>query len=461
VGSDNDTASLLLGLDGLEVERVEAGMGGLRLVYVVTAASAVPACPSCGAVSTRMKGRVATVPRDLACFGAAARLLWLKRRWRCDTAACPRRSFTEAAPAVPARSRLTTRLRRAAGAAVADGGRTVIQAARDHGLSWPVAHAAFAAHAGRALPAELEPVEVLGVDETRRGRVRFELDPDTGEITQVADRWHVGFTDLSGGQGLLGQVEGRRARTVREWLEKQPEAWRKAVRYVAIDMCDAFAAAVRTHLPGARLVVDCFHLVKLANDKLAELRRRLAWRMRGRRGRKGDPEWDLRGLLRRNKEDLRPDQLAGLHDELTGMGTYGRQIYQAWQAKELLRAMLRLTFKHSRVTPDRSAIGQARYAFQAFCADRPFLPELVCLAETVDKWWDGIEAYILTGITNAGSEGVNRLIKLDARCAAGYRNPANQRLRARAATTRKARRPAVPTRRNRRTARAAAVTEPG
>ena len=43
------------------------------------------------------------------------------------------------------------------------------------------------------------------------------------------------------------------------------------------------------------------------------------------------------------------------------------------------------------------------------------------------------------GRTNAGSEGTNRVIKTDARCAFGYRNLVNQRLRARAATTRRAR----------------------
>lgn len=160
----------------------------------------------------------------------------------------------------------------------------------------------------------------------------------------------------------------------------------------------------------------------------------------GRRARKGDPEWKVRGLLRRNKEDLTPEQLDRLRTELEGTGTYGKQTYQGWQAKELLRDLLRLTFKHSHVTPCRAAIAQARYTFQAFCAARPYLPELVSLAEAADEWWDGIEAYILTGITNAGSEGTNRLIKLDARLAAGYRNPANQRLRARAATTRKTRR---------------------
>jgi transposase len=61
------------------------------------------------------------------------------------------------------------------------------------------------------------------------------------------------------------------------------------------------------------------------------------------------------------------------------------------------------------------------------------------LATTVSTWWPQICAAITTGITNAASEGINRLIKTDARCAFGYRNPANQRLRARCAPTRGAR----------------------
>ena len=48
------------------------------------------------------------------------RLVWHKRRWRCREPACPRGSFTESLPAVPARARVTTRLRRECGAGVAD-----------------------------------------------------------------------------------------------------------------------------------------------------------------------------------------------------------------------------------------------------------------------------------------------------------------------------------------------------
>ncbi|WP_408995818.1 transposase [Streptomyces europaeiscabiei] len=50
-----------------------------------------------------------------------------------------------------------------------------------------------------------------------------------------------------------------------------------------------------------------------------------------------------------------------------------------------------------------------------------------------------MSAFIATGRSNATSEGVNRMIKLRARNTHGFRNPANQRLRTRCVTTRRAR----------------------
>jgi hypothetical protein len=41
---------------------------------------------------------------------------------------------------------------------------------------------------------------------------------ETARARTLADRWHVGFTDVGGGQGMLGQVEGRTADDVAYWL---------------------------------------------------------------------------------------------------------------------------------------------------------------------------------------------------------------------------------------------------
>jgi hypothetical protein len=56
------------------------------------------------------------------------------------------------------------------------------------------------------------------------------------------------------------------------------------------------------------------------------------------------------------------------------------------------------------------------------CADSG-LPELERLATTVETWWPRILVFIHTGITNAGSEGTNRVIKTIARDAYGFHNP--------------------------------------
>jgi transposase len=142
----------------------------------------------------------------------------------------------------------------------------------------------------------------------------------------VVDRWHIGFVDISGGQGLLGQVEGRNSTAVAGWPAARPPRWKQAVQYVVIDMCATFRAAIRKALPHARIVVDHFHVVQLANTKLAELRRRLTWKMRGRRGRTGDEEFDHRRLLRSNIEDLTAEQIQTMERDLKRAGTYGKQI---------------------------------------------------------------------------------------------------------------------------------------
>jgi transposase len=56
---------------------------------------------------------------------------------------------------------------------------------------WPVVAAAFTSHARAVLPAHPEPVQVLGIDEIRRGRPRWIPDEVTGVWQTAVDRWHV------------------------------------------------------------------------------------------------------------------------------------------------------------------------------------------------------------------------------------------------------------------------------
>ena len=122
------------------------------------------------------------------------------------------------------------------------------------------------------------------------------------------DPWDTGFVDLGGDQGLLGQVEGRTGAAVRQWLSEQSQEFRAGITHVVIDPSAAYAAAVTSEvLPNAELVVDHFHLVKLANDALTAVRRRVTFDAHGRRGRKHDPEWaNRRRLLTARERDLTP-----------------------------------------------------------------------------------------------------------------------------------------------------------
>ncbi|MFI9389187.1 transposase [Kutzneria sp. NPDC052558] len=120
-----------------------------------------------------------------------------------------------------------------------------------------------------------------------------------------------------------------------------------------------------------------------------------------------------------------------LHALPTGIGT---PILAACNAKEDLLDLLALARTH----PDRAVIWARLSRFYERCG-RSGLPELERLATTVSVWWPEILASIHTGITNAGSEGANRVIKTVARDAYGLCNPVSQRLHTRCATTRRGR----------------------
>jgi transposase len=430
---------VLFGVEGLQVADAQAGPDGTLEAWAVTSHPAAAACPDCGTVSARRHDTVLARPRDVRRAGDPVRVWWVKRRWKCDEPGCDRKTFTEWVPQVPPRCRLTVRLREQAAAEVTERGITPAEAARHAGVSWPAAHDAFAAAADPVLEQAPAPVAHLGIDEHRRGRPRWQIDEQTGEYLLLADRWHTCFVDLSGDQGLLGQVEGRTADDAAYWLAQAAPAWRDAVRVVAIDMCSIYASAVRRMLPGAQITVDLFHIVHLAIKMTGDVRRRVVRGKYGRRGRSGDPEYGIKNLLVRNLEHLSPGQFAKVTGALQADAA-GQEIAAACIGKEKLRHALNLRARVTGSVPCERDVRGRLFAFYDWCACNDDIPELVSLARTISRWEDEIVCAVLTGITNATSESLNRLAKLEARLAYGFRNPANQRRRVRISCTRGTRR---------------------
>ncbi|HTQ88768.1 MAG TPA: ISL3 family transposase [Streptosporangiaceae bacterium] len=394
-----DTASALFGVEGLRVTDVQAGPGGALEVWAVTDYPAAAACPDCGTVSCRVHETVLARPRDVRRAADPVDLRWVKVRRKCGNRHCPRKTFTEWVPQLPPRCRITARLREQAAHEVTGRGITPAEAARHAGVSWPVVHDAFAATADPLLEQPIASVAHLGIDEHRRGRARFEADPQTGEYILLADRWHTCFFDLDGQQGLLGQVQGRTADDAAYWLAGATPAWRDAVQVVAIDMCTIYASAARRMLPHATVTVDLFHVVQLAVKTVGDVRRRVVRARHGRRGRSGDSEYGIKGLLVRNLEHLSAAQFAKIIDTLDE-NRYGQEIAAAWIAKEKLRDALNLRARVTGSTPCERNVRGRLSAFYDWCAQHDDIPELLTLARTISRWEDEIVAAVLTGVTN-------------------------------------------------------------
>ncbi|MCE7010103.1 transposase [Kibdelosporangium philippinense] len=101
-------------------------------------------------------------------------------------------------------------------------------------------------------------------------------------------------------------------------------------------MCAVFkaavAVAVTTALPHATLVVDNFHVVQLANAVIDKVRARRTVQARGRRGRSGDREWDLRNKLKANVENRSRDTIHDMVGELADLDEIGPAVLAAWVA---------------------------------------------------------------------------------------------------------------------------------
>jgi len=204
-------------------------------------------------------------------------------------------------------------------------------------------------------------------------------------------------------------------------------------------MCAIYLSAVTRMLPGAKVAVDLFHVVQLAVKAVGDVRRRAIREKYGRRGKAGDPEYGIKHLLERNLENLAQEQFEKIIEVLDASAE-GQQVALAWIAKEKLRDALKLRARVTGSTPCERQVRDKLYSFYDWCAQNEQVSELTTLAATISRWEDQVVTAVITGVTNAASESLNRLAKLEARLAYGFRNPANQRRRVRIACIRGTRR---------------------
>ena len=394
---------LVVGLgEGVAVTDVEARGGGPLVVSVRLMGR--PCCGGCGGrVWAHGASRVRLV--DLAAFGRPVRLLWTKRRWRCPEGSCEVVTFTDQEPGIaPPRARVTSRAARHA-TRRAGLGRPVSEIAAELGCGW---HAAMrAVHRwGRALldadTERLAGVTALGLDEIlmfRRGRYR---------------RQHWGTTIVDTRRGvLLDIVPGRSAEGPTRWIRARSSRWRQQVQWGVMDLSGPYRKTFTDALPHARQVADPFHVIRLANSTIDDVRRRVQNETTGGRGTKHDPLYRIRRLLLAAAERVTERGRTKLRGLLAAGDPKG-EVRDAWHAKETLRGVYRI--------PDRTTAADALDELSRDLRDEAFSPELNKLGRTLRRWHAPIVNWHRSKVTNGPTEAANNLAKLIKRTSFGITN---------------------------------------
>jgi len=253
-------------------------------------------------------------------------------------------------------------------------------------------------------------VHALGLDETLFAR--------TGPKHTRA--WCTSIVDVDRPAQLLDVVEGRSSTAPSTWLEARSDEWRHAIRYATLDLSGPYRKTFTDMLPDATQVADPFHVVKLANSKLDECRRRVQNETLGHRGRKDDPLYRSRRLLTKGHERLDAKGDEKLLGFLEAGDPHG-EVRMTWHAKETLRGFY-----------DRETIEDAAVYLDALiddCSDKDFPPEVRSLGRTLATWRDQILAWHQAKVSNGPTESINNLIKRIKRIGFGFRKFAHYRTR--------------------------------
>lgn len=151
-------------------------------------------------------------------------------------------------------------------------------------------------------------------------------------------RFVTAVVDVATGQ-ILDVFEGRDAADLRRSVATMPSRWLAGIDVVSVDPHEGYRFAVcapTSPLTGATVVVDGFHIVRLANMAVTRCRQRTQQATLEHRGWKGDPLYDIRKLLLLGAERVNEQGWVRLHRALRD-GDPDGEVTDCWVAKEKIR----------------------------------------------------------------------------------------------------------------------------
>lgn len=403
---------LLVGLPDVDVLGVDdVGAGPLRVH--VQGSTLRPWCVGCGGLA-EVKDRPRVEYVDLPVFGRKTRLVWHKHRWICPDIGCAApRSWTGADTRIAwPRMALTDRAARWATEQIGRYARSVNEIAVELGCDWHTINNTLIAY-GSALvdddPNRYTTVEAVGLDEV--------LFKRSGPFHR--QHWSTQIVDVGKGQ-LLDVVPGRSGTEPKKWLEAKGKPWRDQVRFATLDLSGAYRAVFNEMLPDAVQVADPFHVIKLANTKLDECRRRVQNQTLGHRGRKTDPLYRCRRLLTKADERLDDNgktKLLGLLAAGDPDGEVANFFFYYYAMSEI----------YTHTDYDLALAWTERLATELTAKGKPL--EVRSLGRTLIRWKSQIVAWHHAHVSNGPTEAINNLIKRVKRGAFGFTRFRNYRIR--------------------------------
>lgn len=374
------------GIRGYRYLRTTYCKGGIRFGIVQTPGTF--RCANCGSFQVIKSGQVVRRFRSLPVGPHAVSIeLPVQRLWCCGCGktrqarisfADERRSYTRVF------ERYATELCRLM---------TMLDVANHLGVGWDLIKDIQSRYLQRhfAKP-KLKDLKHIAVDEISVGKgqrfVTVVLDLDSGAVVFVG--------------------EGKGAESLDPFWRRLNGAHAR-IHAVATDMSNAYTLAVRQHLPKAIHVFDRFHVVKLFNEKLTVLRRRLyaaandALQKQVLKG--------TRWLLLKNPQNLDPAKSE--QQRLEQALALNKPLATAYYLKEDLR---QLWEQESRADARRFLddwLARARAAR---------IEILFQLAQTLSRHRQGLLAWYDCPISTGPLEGTNTKIKLMQRQAYGFRD---------------------------------------
>ena len=201
---------------------------------------------------------------------------------------------------------------------------------------------------------------------------------------------------------------GRSEPSLRPYL--QGLQGRSNVQVVVMDLSETYRSIARQYFPGATIVADRFHVVRLINQHFLKI-----WQQYDPEGRKNR---GLINLMRRHQWNLKDEQHANL---MTYLANYPvlQQLYAAKQ--KLVRLILLKTLTAKRA---RKKLPQLLKLL-----DHLRNSPLRTLAKTLTSWLESIVAMWRFSKSNGITEGFHNKMEMISRRAYGFRNFENYRLR--------------------------------